>query len=144
MTWKAECGIPTLAELGYPEAEHPRRMTGGESAGLALLESSVARKAWVASFDKPSTAPTAFDPISTTGLSPYMKFGCVSARLFYSKVVPIYRSTPGSTKPPTSLEGQVLWREFFYTVGARLPKAYRSTRVTKLVVDEIGPSLGLG
>ena len=107
MTWKAECGIPTLAELGYPEPEHPRRMTGGESAGLALLESSVARKAWVASFDKPSTAPTAFDPISTTGLSPYMKFGCVSARLFYSKVVPIYRSTPGSTKPPTSLEGQV-------------------------------------
>jgi cryptochrome len=75
VTWKAEGGIPTLAELGYPEPEHPRRMTGGETAGLALLENSVARKAWVASFDKPSTAPTAFDPISTTGLSPYMKFG---------------------------------------------------------------------
>lgn len=31
----------------------------------------------------------------------------MSARLFHQRVVAIYRASPGSTKPPTSLEGQV-------------------------------------
>lgn len=93
VTWEAEGGIPTLRELGYPDAEHPRLMTGGETVGLALLESQLARRAWVAAFDKPATAPTAFDPISTTGLSPYMKFGCVC---------PCVLSTPRHDSHPRS------------------------------------------
>jgi cryptochrome len=96
--------VPTLAELGYPEPEHPRHFTGGESSGLAILEKCIAKRDWVAKFEKPLTAPTDFEPSSTTTLSPYLKFGCVSARLFHSKVVEIYRSAPKSSKPPVSLE----------------------------------------
>ena len=50
------------------------------------------------------------------GLSPYLKFGCVSARYFAHRLNQIYsRSNGKHTKPPVSLMGQLLWREFFYT-----------------------------
>ena len=50
------------------------------------------------------------------GLSPYLKFGCISARYFAHRLNQIYsRSNGKHTKPPVSLMGQLLWREFFYT-----------------------------
>lgn len=38
-------------------------------------------------------------------------------RLFHAKLMEIYATQKSYTKPPVSLEGQLLWREFFYTVG---------------------------
>jgi cryptochrome len=80
----------------------------------------MARRAWVASFEKPKTAPTALEP-DTTGLSPYMKFGCVSARRFWHALDAAVAGAKGPcSKPPVSLHGQLLWREarseapFFY------------------------------
>ena len=41
----------------------------------------------MAQFEKPKGDPTAFDPSpATTTLSPYLKFGCVSPRLFYESL----------------------------------------------------------
>lgn len=93
-------------------------MQGGESEALARLERSFADPKWVAAFQKPDTDPSAFDAPATTVLSPYLKFGCVSARTFHARLLAVYAAHKGHSQPPQSLRGQLLWREFFYTVGA--------------------------
>ena len=45
-------------------------------------------------FEKPKTSPNALLP-STTVLSPYLKFGCLSARLFYHELADIYDGASG-------------------------------------------------
>jgi deoxyribodipyrimidine photolyase len=73
---------------------------------------------WVCGFEKPQTDPSAFQRPATTVLSPYLKFGCLSPRLFHSRLLALYRASKGThSKPPVSLRGQLLWREFFYTVS---------------------------
>ena len=44
---------------------------------------------WIATFEKPKTEPNSLQP-STTVLSPYIKFGCLSSRRFYWKLQEIY------------------------------------------------------
>lgn len=81
----------------------------------------MARKKWVRQFEKPKGNPAAFDPEpATTVLSPYLKFGCLSPRTFYHAITDVYTGGP-HTDPPESLLGQLLWREFFYTVGFATP-----------------------
>lgn len=75
---------------------------------------------WVSTFEKPSTSPNSLEP-STTVLSPYLKFGCVSVRYVYSEILKIYSSSSTYTRPPVSLEGQLLWREFFYYSAYHTP-----------------------
>ena len=39
-------------------------------------------------------------------------------RLFHQRLLKAYRAAKGAhTKPPVSLRGQLLWREFFYAVS---------------------------
>ena len=72
-------------------------------------------------FEKPKTDPTSLAPPATTVLSPYLKFGCLSARRFHTELMAVYKSSKSHTSPPVSLEGQLLWREFFYLVGHATP-----------------------
>jgi len=67
-----------------------------------------------------TTAPNSLSP-STTVLSPYIKFGCLSAALFYYTVADIISSKKGHTLPPVSLHGQLLWREYFYANSVGTP-----------------------
>jgi cryptochrome len=63
---------------------------------------------------------------ATTALSPYMKFGCVSARTFYHELHDLLRELKGAhSKPPESLEGQLLWREFYYLCAFGTPNFYK-------------------
>lgn len=108
--------IPDLIELGVNGLEaclYP----GGESEGLKRLDKyiSVENGKWVRAFEKPQTSPNSLEP-STTVLSPYIKFGCVSCREMYWRLVDINKKGSHS-QPPVSLVGQLYWREFFYTVG---------------------------
>nr|KAG5702948.1 hypothetical protein BaRGS_034721 [Batillaria attramentaria] len=75
---------------------------------------------WICKFEKPQTEPNSLQP-STTVLSPYLKFGCLSARTFYYRLLEVYRLNKFHSQPPVSLHGQLLWREMFYTVGAGTP-----------------------
>eukprot|EP00899_Mesostigma_viride_P013301 jgi/Mesvir1/21972/Mv08637-RA.1 len=112
--------VPSLEDLGHP-GDVEVLFPGGESAALARFERCMADEKWVVAFDKPKTDPTALTP-STTVLSPYMKFGCLSARTFYWRLHDIEaRAKGGGTQPPVSLLGQLYWREFFYTVGYDTP-----------------------
>lgn len=89
---------------------------GGHNEALNKMNEKLKNAQWICEFSKPNTNPCALIP-STTVLSPYLKFGCLSVRLFYKKIKETYKSNQ-HTKPPESLEAQLLWREFFYFVGA--------------------------
>ncbi|XP_049655888.1 cryptochrome-1-like isoform X4 [Accipiter gentilis] len=115
-----EYGVPTLEELGQdPTKVGPHLYPGGETAALTRLNSLMDRTAWLCSFKKPETEPTSLSP-STTVLSPYLKFGCLSVRTFWWWLDEVYQRREHS-QPPVSLHGQLLWREFFYTAGAGIP-----------------------
>jgi cryptochrome len=103
-------------------AVEPLKYPGGETVALARLQRHIDEKQhWVCSFEKPKTSPNALEP-STTVLSPYLKFGCLSARLFYARLQRAFEQNKKATKktrtkPPVSLDGQLLWREYFYTAS---------------------------
>lgn len=111
-------GVPTLEELGFDtEGLNPPMWQGGESESLARLERHLERKAWVASFGRPKMTPQSLLP-SQTGLSPYLRFGCLSTRLFYYQLTDLYKKIKKAF-PPLSLHGQLLWREFFYCAATK-------------------------
>lgn len=112
--------VPTLESLGYDPTEGTAVFKGGESAALERLTSVMLQKAWVADFEKPKTIPTTLEP-DTTALSPYMKFGCLSARKFWHAINEAYAAVGHSSKPPVSLHGQLLWREYNYTCATVTP-----------------------
>ncbi|XP_066582661.1 cryptochrome-1 [Prorops nasuta] len=113
-------GVPTLEELGFDtEGLLPPVWVGGESEALARLERHLERKAWVASFGRPKMTPQSLLP-SQTGLSPYLRFGCLSTRLFYYQLTDLYKKIKKAV-PPLSLHGQLLWREFFYCAATKNP-----------------------
>lgn len=112
---------PTLLELQVePATLGPNLYPGGETEGLQRMRKYLRDHKWVCAFEKPNTSPNSLQP-STTVLSPYLKFGCLSARLFYKELCAILRSNPKHSKPPVSLVGQVMWREFYYVSAASEP-----------------------
>jgi len=118
----AELDLPTLAEIDLSEEKDcgPRKFPGGESEALKRLEATMKNKEWVAKFEKPNTSPNSLQP-STTVLSPYLKFGCLSPRKFYYELLVIINADKKATRPPVSLLGQLFWREFYYSVSAATP-----------------------
>lgn len=94
---------------------------GGESVALERMQQFLKREDWIVKFSKPHTSPTSFDPPSTTVLSPYIKCGALSVRLFFWELKRVEDSHSFKTKPPTSLIGQLYWREHFYLLGYTTP-----------------------
>ncbi|XP_046403167.1 cryptochrome-2 [Ischnura elegans] len=116
-----EFNVPSLKDLGVKEEElGPNLHHGGETEALKRLSKNIAKKEWICKFEKPNTSPNSLQP-STTVLSPYLKFGCLSSRLFYYKLKEVTKGQPRVSQPPVSLIGQLLWREFYYVVGSATP-----------------------
>uniref|UniRef100_A0A671MTT2 Cryptochrome-2-like n=1 Tax=Sinocyclocheilus anshuiensis TaxID=1608454 RepID=A0A671MTT2_9TELE len=114
-------GVPSLEELGFKtQGDSSHVWKGGETEALERLNKHLDRKAWVANFERPRiTAQSLF--ASPTGLSPYLRFGCLSCRVFYYNLRELYMKLRRRSSPPLSLFGQLLWREFFYTAGTNNP-----------------------
>jgi cryptochrome len=127
--------IPTLEQTGLtPMSDACVLVRGGESVALEAMATYLANKQWVAEFEKPSTSPTemraegAFGPNtgrSTTILSPYLHFGCLSSRRFYEELSGVYASFKKHAQPPVSLHGQLLWRDFYYSAMYATPNYHR-------------------
>ncbi|XP_057473175.1 (6-4)DNA photolyase isoform X3 [Actinidia eriantha] len=115
--------VPTLPELGYEDIgqDELTPFRGGESEALKRLGDAMSNKEWVAKFEKPKGDPSAFLKPATTVLSPYLKFGCLSSRYFYQCIQDVQKNVKSHTLPPVSLLGQLLWRDFFYTVAFGTP-----------------------
>ena len=102
-------------------AEHHSYFKGGETQALIRLTKKVTADVnFVNTFQKPKTSSTnllnfPLEP-STTGLSPYITIGSLSARRLWKEVENCNRLSP-HTKPPESLHGQLLFREMFYLLS---------------------------
>ncbi|XP_030329348.1 cryptochrome-2-like [Strigops habroptila] len=115
--------VPLPGDLKIPqESFSPWR--GRETEGLQCLQQHLTDQGWVSSFAKPRTSPNSLLP-STTGLSPYFSTGCLSVRTFFYRLSNIYAQAKHHSLPPVSLQGQLLWREFFYTVASATPNFTR-------------------
>lgn len=120
--------VPSLEELYGEAAARPSGAislwTGGEREALRRLAATCEDPEYVAAFQKPQTASTGrpgkpWEP-STTGLSPYLKFGCLSVRAAWHAFAACCEGRAHS-QPPQSLHGQLLFREMFYLLGASVP-----------------------
>ncbi|XP_059191050.1 cryptochrome-2 [Centropristis striata] len=113
--------IPSLEELGFrPEGLPPPVWKGGESEALNRLNKHLDKKVWVANFEHPRVNTCSLYA-SRTGLSPYLRFGCLSCRVLYYNLRELYMKLRKRCSPPLSLFGQLLWREFFYTAATNNP-----------------------
>ena len=116
-------GVPKLDSLeGFRDSaiepgSNAFGVVGGERAGLERLRLSMEREGgeWVRKFEKPKSKSTCFEgtEASTTVLSPYLKFGCVSARTVKSQLDAAY-ARGAHAQPPGSLLGQLYFREMSY------------------------------
>ncbi|KAJ9624999.1 hypothetical protein H2203_004950 [Taxawa tesnikishii (nom. ined.)] len=142
-------GVPTMKELGLKEATTPHR--GGESVALGILDSVIKDETYTATFEKPRTAPTAFEPQSTCFTSAHLHFGTLSCRLFYHRVQEVVDRYKGkASSPPTSLTGQLLFRDMYFGAQAALGYAFGQTHnnpycrfVPWHLPSSIDPSTGL-
>ncbi|XP_026119842.1 cryptochrome-1-like isoform X2 [Carassius auratus] len=118
-------GVPLLDELGFDtESLAPAVWPGGESEALMRLERQLgpdSTAAWQENFERPkmSSSPLMASPL---GLSPYLRFGCLSCRLFYYKLTELHNKLKTNTSPSISLHDKLLWREFFYTAASNNPR----------------------
>lgn len=120
--------VPSISHL-YEEHPSSRGFPGGEREALRRLATVCSDADYVCKFEKPKTASTGrqgspWEP-STTGLSPYIKFGCISVRTIWHAVA---RCQQGRmhTEPPQSLHGQILFRDMFYLHGLAVPNYDRN------------------
>ena len=106
-----DVNIPTLKELGYI-GEKTSSLIGGETPGLEILTRYLENTKKTIEFEKPKTNPASIEP-DTTSVSPYLKFGCISPKLFYTKISEVYEKFKGKhTRPPVSLLGKGLYCYF--------------------------------
>ncbi|KAI1005476.1 Cryptochrome-2 [Podosphaera aphanis] len=115
--------VPTLEELGLPEATTMHR--GGEHRALEMLDKIIANEKYTATFEKPNTSPTAFEPQSTTLLSPHLHFGSLGIREFYWRVREVVDKFKGkASQPPASLTGQLFFRDMYFGAHAALSHSF--------------------
>jgi cryptochrome len=118
--------IETLEELGFPPATTPYK--GGETIALENLAAIVKDKKYTATFEKPKTSPAQFEPQSTTLLSPFLHFGALSVREFYWRVQDVVESYgKGASSPPTSLTGQLIFRDMYFAAQAAVGAKFTQT-----------------
>ncbi|KAI1082228.1 Cryptochrome/photolyase FAD-binding domain-containing protein [Whalleya microplaca] len=123
---KGDFAIETLEELGFPAATTPHR--GGETVALKRLEEIISDEEYAATFQKPKTSPAAFEPQSTTLLSPMLHFGALSPRLFYWRVQDVVEKYgKGASTPPESLTGQLLFRDMYFAAQAAIGSPFTQT-----------------
>ena len=123
---KGDFAVPTLEELGLKPAATKHR--GGETIALKILDEVASDEEYTATFEKPKTAPTAFNPQATTLLSAYLHFGALSCREFYWRVQDIVDKWKGkASQPPVSLAGQLLFRDMYFGAQASLGTHFGQT-----------------
>ncbi|CAH0483066.1 unnamed protein product [Peronospora belbahrii] len=111
-----------LKDFGYKPPGKHSFLYGGEQKALQILESFCQDEDRVGKFEKPKTSPAQLPPdTSTTTLSAYLYFGCLSPRTFYHRVRAIQERQKKASAPPVSLDGQLLWREFYHCHGRANP-----------------------
>lgn len=128
--------VPTIDDLrksnedeDIPAGVHGgEKLKGGEKAALDRLHAFTKRDGGraVRDFSKPETSPAAVDPRATTALSAYVAIGALSSRTFFHSVVDAGGDGDGGQGGiQTTLRGQLLWREHFWSLAYSIPNFER-------------------
>ena len=119
---KKDFAVPSLAEMGISSATTPIR--GGETLALSKLAELCSDSSYIGTFEKPKSAPTDFEPQSTTLLSPHLHFGSLSVREFWWTVQGVMadrkRKKQHVSDMPVNLPGQLLFRDMYFGAQAAL------------------------
>jgi cryptochrome len=121
---------PAFEELGLKAATTTIR--GGETVILKRLEERIfSDEDYIATFAKPNTSPAAFEPQSTLLTSPYLHFGALSCRYLYHRTLDIVEKRKKERKPvsepPTSMTGQLYFRDMYFAAQAALGWSFGQT-----------------
>lgn len=123
---RGDFAAPTLRELGFDAPT--KKIMGGETEALEQLERIMTDAKFVATFEKPKTAPTDFEPQGTTLLSPHLHFGSLSIRALYWRTEDtVKKYGKGASSPPVSLTGQLLFRDMYFAAQAKLGWKFAQT-----------------
>jgi cryptochrome len=124
-------GVPTLEEIGIDAGDVRTPHCGGESVALRLLARCIADEEYIGRFEKPNTSPAAFEPQSTTLLSPHLHFGTLSVRKFWWDVQDVMerrrKAKKSNASIPTNLPGQLLFREMYFAAHAAVGEPFCRT-----------------
>ncbi|KAK3927894.1 Cryptochrome-1 [Frankliniella fusca] len=118
--------IPTPEQLGYFQGNslgQQMRWFGGEQTALRKMKDrlKVEERAFLDGIYLPNQArPNLLGP--STSQSAALSFGCLSVRKFYWAVHDMFNKIyDGHTQLNQSITGQLIWREFFYTMSIKNP-----------------------
>lgn len=121
---KGDYAIPTLEEMGIDPARATTPHQGGESIALRMLDEYIQDEEYTGTFAKPASSPAAFDPPSTTLLSPHLHFGSLGVRKFWWDVQGVIERRRKARKrvsdEPVNLPGQLLFRDMYFGAQAAL------------------------
>ncbi|XP_072045831.1 cryptochrome-1-like [Amphiura filiformis] len=119
-------GLPAFEKIGpaiETELQKKNIWRGGELIGLELLEGRMEHE--IKAFKEGTCLPNQYTPNlvdAPMSLSPYLRFGCVSVRLFYWRVTDAFNKFKNDKLldkgiNEASVSVQLIWREFFYTMS---------------------------
>ncbi|XP_063072025.1 cryptochrome circadian regulator 3b isoform X3 [Engraulis encrasicolus] len=113
-------GVPLLEELGFDtEGLCPVVWPGGETEALTRIDKQFGKDS-ASALQEMVERPKLNSSLllaSPLGLSPYLRFGCLSCRLFYSRLTQLYNKAKKNAN-----YDKLLWREFFYTAATNNPR----------------------
>ncbi|WVR03300.1 hypothetical protein IAU60_000291 [Kwoniella sp. DSM 27419] len=115
--------VPTMDQMGFEPST--TTIKGGTVEAHNRLALFLSQPEKVAKFSKPNSAPTSLEP-STTLLSPYIKFGCVSVREIWwgsKRTIAEWEKGggKGETKEPENMFGQLQFRDMYACAEAAVP-----------------------
>lgn len=133
--------VPTMDEIGIDPSLATTPHRGGESVALKMLADYTADEEYIGTFEKPKTSPAAFEPQSTTLLSPHLHFGSLSIRKYWWDVQDIMTKRRKAKKTnafvPVNLPGQLLFRDMYFAAQAAIGASFARTHGNKVarVID---------
>nr|BAL72538.1 cryptochrome1 [Siganus guttatus] len=114
-------GVPSLEELGFEtEGLSAAVWPGGETEALMRLEQHLEWRESVLNHGCSHIDARSL-LANPTVLCPYLRFGCLSCRLFYFRLTELHKKIKQNNIPPPYFYDQLLWSEFLYTVSTNNP-----------------------
>lgn len=133
---KKDFAVVTLEEMGIDPAQAKGPHKGGEIEALRLLKKYIDDEDYIGNFEKPNSAPTDFEPQSTTLLSPHHHFGSLSIRKFWWDVQEVFERRKKAKKhiasEPANFPGQLLFRDMYFGAQAALGYSFAQTQGNKV------------
>jgi len=128
--------IVTLEEMGIDPKDARSPHVGGEKEALRLLKKYIDDEEFIGNFEKPKSSPAAFEPQSTTLLSPHHHFGTLSVRRFWWDIQEVFARRKKAGRhiagEPENMPGQLLFRDMYFGAQAALGYAFAQTQGNKI------------